>query len=64
MESRIQKAQQYINNAMKEVQDAYWILESRADLEEQADFLGKLGNKLADCASDLRFYKNLDANNK
>lgn len=49
---------------MKEVQDAYWILESRADLEEQADFLGKLGNKLADCASDLRFYKNLDANNK
>tara|TARA_E500000318_G_scaffold83229_1_gene78808 strand:- start:791 stop:985 length:195 start_codon:yes stop_codon:yes gene_type:complete len=57
MKERLQKAQQYIDNAMKEVQDEYWILESRADLEKQADFLGKLGNKLADCASDLRFYE-------
>jgi hypothetical protein len=57
MKDRLQKAQQYIDNAMKEVQDEYWILESRADLEKQADFLGKLGNKLADCASDLSFYE-------
>jgi hypothetical protein len=41
MKDRLQKAQQYIDNAMKEVQDEYWILESRADLEKQADFLGK-----------------------
>ena len=57
MENRIQKAQQYIYSAMKEVEDAYWILESRADLEQQAKYLGELGNKLADCASDIRFYR-------